>query len=184
MKKDGRLIRCEEVGMPTVDCLFENPVDTTHVLKLFNRYHENYVITALNINKEDRVCEGRIKVSDIPELAGKEWILYSYRERKAALLSEAHSYEFRLAPNDGELFLVLSEEGTFGFISSREPERFLYDGKEEMLEKETITGSEACLYHAQPGNCGPDKKYHMAEIFWKGNDSSRADMSDGKAAGK
>ena len=201
-----------------MDCLFENPVDTTHVLKLFNRYHENYVITALNINKEDRVCEGRIKVSDIPELAGKEWILYSYRERKAALLSEAHSYEFRLAPNDGELFLVLpaadfiplgilekyigpgcveavlqeegrqtvilSEEGTFGFISSREPERFLYDGKEEMLEKETITGSEACLYHAQPGNCGPDKKYHMAEIFWKGNDSSRADMSDGKAAGK
>lgn len=106
-EKDGRLIRCEEVGMPTVDCLFENPVDTTHVLKLFNRYHENYVITALNINKEDRVCEGRIKVSDIPELAGKEWILYSYRERKAALLSEAHSYEFRLAPNDGELFLVL-----------------------------------------------------------------------------
>ena len=58
--------------MPTVDCLFENPVDTTHVLKLFNRYHENYVITALNINKEDRVCEGQIKVSDIPELAGKE----------------------------------------------------------------------------------------------------------------
>ena len=60
----------------------------------------------------------------------------------------------------------------------------MYDGREEMLEKEMITGSEACLYYAQPGNCGPDKKYHMAEIFWKGNDSRRADVSDGKAVGK
>lgn len=63
---------------------------------------------------------------------------------------------------EGRQTVILSEEGTFGFISSREPERFLYDGKEEMLEKETITGSEACLYHAQPGNCGPDKN-----IIWR-----------------
>ena len=130
---------------------------------------------------------------DIVQLSGKE---------KAALLSEAHSYEFRLAPNDGELFLcsscgrfypvrysgkihwpgcveaVLQEEGaadrnpfrggTFGFISSREPERFCMMVREEMLEKETITGSEACLYHAQPGNCGPDKNIIWRKFSLKG----------------
>lgn len=86
-------------------------MDTTHVLKLFNRYRDIYVIAAFNINKNSEMCEGTVCVTDIPGLAGRAWYLYSYRERTLTPISDRDEYYFRLRPNDAELFLIIPQSG-------------------------------------------------------------------------
>ncbi len=66
----GLVIRCREVGMPTTDCLFDNPADTLRPLKIFNRYGENYVIGAFHICEKDDICLGKLEMSDIPGTFG------------------------------------------------------------------------------------------------------------------
>ena len=200
LKKDGRVIRCEEVGMPTLDSLFENPVDTTHVLKLFNRYRDSYVIAAFNINKEDQACEGSVSLADLPGLDGGTRILYSYRERKAVRLEAGKDYSFRLEPNDGELFLllpdkeftvlgilekyigagcvetvregkekttvILSEGGTFGFLSGRKPTAVMYDGVKAETEGKETEGSGSSLYQVRDPFGESDKEGRIVEIIW------------------
>ena len=186
--------------MPTLDSLFENPVDTTHVLKLFNRYQDSYVIAAFNINKEDQACEGSVSLGDLPGLDGGTRILYSYRERKAVRLETGKDYSFRLEPNDGELFLllpdkeftalgilekyigagcvetvregkekttvILSEGGTFGFLSGRKPTAVMYDGVKAETEGKETEGSGSSLYQVRDPFGESDKEGRMVEIIW------------------
>lgn len=202
LKKDGKVIRCEEVGMPTLDCLFENPVDTTHALKLFNRYRDSYVIAAFNISKEGGVSiRGKIGLTDIPGLEKGSWTLYCYRTRKAVRLEGKEEFSFRLEANDGELFLllpdkeftalgilekyigagcveavrreegkttvILSEGGTFGFLTGRKPAYIRYDGiRAEGTAAESI-GAGRMFYQVEDP-LGPDgKEGRMVEIIWE-----------------
>lgn len=109
--KDGKIIRCQDIGIPTTDCLFHNPVNTIYPLKIFNRYEENYVITALNINQDEKLCEGNIKIEDIPTLKGRDWLVYHWKEQKLSQLTKEKNIDFNLLPNDGELFLLIPKEG-------------------------------------------------------------------------
>lgn len=107
IKKDGTVIRCEDVGVPTTDCLFEDPVKKGGIFKLFNRYQNGYVIAAFNIGEEEKTVQGSIHVTDIPQLSGKEWYVYAHKSKKAAYLNGSDSVDFVLNSNDAEIFLLL-----------------------------------------------------------------------------
>ena len=106
---DGRLLRCGGLGMPTLDCLFENAVNAQRPLKIFNTSKAAYVVAALNINGEDRPCQGSLSVADIPGLQGKRWLAWAWKEERLYRLNEEEEAEFALPANDGELFTVLPE---------------------------------------------------------------------------
>lgn len=107
LRKDGTVIRCEEVGVPTTDCLFEDPVKKGGVFKLYNRYQNGYVIAAFNIGEAEKKEKGSICISDIPELSGQEWYVYAHKNKIAALLTAEKEVQFSLESNDAEIFLLL-----------------------------------------------------------------------------
>lgn len=202
LKKDGKVIRCEEVGMPTLDCLFDNPVDSTHVWKLFNRYRDIYVIAAFTISKEGGASiPGKVGLTDIPGLEKGVWTLYCYRTRKAVRLEGKEEFSFRLEANDGELFLLLpdkeftalgilekyigagcveavrqeegktrillSEGGTFGFLTGRKPASIRYDGvRAEVTAAESI-GAGRMFYQVEDPAEPEGREGRMVEIIWE-----------------
>ncbi len=106
IRKDGTVIRCDNVGMPTLDCLFENEAESGRILKLFNHYGEAYVVAAFSMGDET-VSQGSLKLSDLPGTKGREWIVYDQRNEEAFFLSNEEVFSFELGENDACLFLVL-----------------------------------------------------------------------------
>lgn len=111
IRKDGTVIRCEDSGVPTCDCLFEDPVRKKGILKLFNRYRDSYVIAAFHIGENRERCGASLRISDIPGLGGQDWYVCGYRSRALFCLTEETEYEFELDQNDAEFFLLLPAKG-------------------------------------------------------------------------
>ncbi len=109
IRRDGTVIRCDGVGMPTLDCLFENAALGGKVLKLFNRYGENYVVAAFSMGEEKSI-RGSIRLSDLPGTEGGTWIVYDQRNEAAAFLAEGEEFSFDLGENDAGLFLLMPAE--------------------------------------------------------------------------
>lgn len=133
LKRDGTVIRCEETGVPTRDCLFENPVESKKPFKLYNRYKDCYVMAVFNIDKEQEACSGRIGTTDIPACEGKEWYLYSFREQRVARLSGKEEYSFTMKANDARLYLLLPAED---FCPVGILEKFIAPGCVKAVEQE------------------------------------------------
>lgn len=165
IRKDGSVIRCDGVGMPTVDCLLGDPLTNRKPLKIWNRFGEYYVVAAFSIHQDEERCEGNISVQDIPGLAGNKWLAYSFLGQEIHSLEEGCEVAVSLEFGESELYLVMPDEeavfigilekyigpgcvsrlwekkdsigvlvtdpGTFGFVSKREPGRVLVNGREQ-----------------------------------------------------
>lgn len=107
---DGRLIRCDSVGMPVLDCLFEDPVRSKKAFQIWNRKGSSYVVAALNIQEENVPCEGEIRLAQIPDIPEGSYIVYAWKEKKAWELGADGAIPFSLEANDGELFLLVPRE--------------------------------------------------------------------------
>lgn len=99
---DGTVLRCEDVGRPTFDCLTEDVVGDGKPLKVYNRYGDTIYVAAFGIVdrkhgilKQDpgeqenipvvREIRGKIQKSDFPvELPETYWI-YDWSAQTAVL---------------------------------------------------------------------------------------------------
>lgn len=108
--EDGRVPRCQDLGVPTVDCLFTNPADSREPLKIFNRYEDFYIITAFHINQQDKPCRGAIHISDIPGLLGNDWYVFCFREKTVQVLTKENPVVFDLEKMEGELFVLMKKK--------------------------------------------------------------------------
>lgn len=168
IRKDGRVIRCDGVGMPTVDCLLTDPLTSRKPLKIWNRFGEHYVVAAFSIHKEEAGCEGVLSVQDIPGLSEEKWLVYHWTEQRISRLEEGREVAVSLAPEEAELYLLLpdqevriigllekyigpgcvsrlwekadsvgvlvTEPGTFGFVTGKKPWQALVNGKQTAYE--------------------------------------------------
>lgn len=105
--KDGKLLRCQGVGVPTIDCLLEDPLGSMKPLKIFNSYNDDYLVSILNINVNDQKVQGILKVEDIPGLIGKEWWVYLWKSKTLLKLSQGEPVILDIKPNNGEVALIL-----------------------------------------------------------------------------
>lgn len=80
--KNGRIIRCERSGMPTLDCLMKDPTSQDIPLKIWNTYRNTGVIAVFNINKNTERLKYSISPSDVPYLEGQNFAVYEYFSRK------------------------------------------------------------------------------------------------------
>lgn len=131
IKQDGTVIRCSGVGMPTADCLFENPLESSKPFKLFNRYGDGFVVAAFNLGSETEEKCGVIRLSDMPHMTGKTWLLWEHGTRQASVLEDDGFYEVKLEPGSAALFLLLPYDG-FAPVG--------------ILEKYIAPGCIRCLY--------------------------------------
>lgn len=168
IRKDGSVIRCGGVGMPTADCLLTNPLTSRKPLKIWNRFGEHYVVAAFSIRQDEEQCEGSISVRDIPGLSGNKWLAYSFLGQKIFPLEEGCEVDVSLDSGESELYLILPDEeavfigilekyigpgcisklwekedsigvlvtepGTFGFVTKRKPGRVLVNGRQQEYE--------------------------------------------------
>ena len=107
--EDGTILRCEEVGLPTVDSLFEDPTENGNILKIFNRKEDAWYIAAFNIRKDGEAADGRISMEDIPALSGGEYVVYDTQTRSCGPLSEKSAYSIHLEADEAVMYQILPE---------------------------------------------------------------------------
>lgn len=164
IRRDGSVIRCDGVGMPTTDCLLTNPLTNRRPLKIWNRFGEHYVVAVFAVWQDEGRCEGSISIQDIPGLSGKKWLAYSFLGQKVFSLEKGCEVNVGLESGESELYLILPDEetvlvgilekyigsgcisklwekkdsigvlvtepGTFGFVTNRKLRQVLADGEE------------------------------------------------------
>lgn len=102
---DGRILRCDDAGLPTVDCLFRSPVEEQRPLKVFNRKNDAVFIAAFNIGSKAQPASYTLSLTDIPEWEGPAWV-YSYNTKTVELLEQGAELCHTLAPADANMFVM------------------------------------------------------------------------------
>lgn len=105
--KDGKIIRCDEVGLPAIDCLFENPAESKHALKVFNRKKDCVIVAAFAVNQQEDTAVVKISTKDIPDLKEKECIVYSWNTQKLRVLNANAEIIDVIQKNDADIYSVI-----------------------------------------------------------------------------
>ncbi len=106
---DGRILRCDEQLVPTVDCLYTDPTESGSAFKVFNRSGNAVLCAAFNIDSSERRVGGSICPADFGGLDEEcDYILYEHFSGNAMPLSYYDEYDFTLASHtDCKLFILL-----------------------------------------------------------------------------
>ncbi len=104
---DGRVLRCRGTGVPTLDCLFEDPVHTRVPLKIWNSGEGFTAVAAFHICQEEAPCQGSLGGEDIPALKGKDLWCWDWESRRACRLKAGERMPFTLQPGEARLYLLL-----------------------------------------------------------------------------
>lgn len=176
-----KIILCDDVGVPTMDCLLRSPLEQEKPFKIFNRLGEALVVAAFSFHDDDKPCVGNLTTSDIPGLMGRCWLAYSYFSQKLATLSDASPIPLQLPANDAELLLLLPQKkygqflgdldkyvSSYGIVSQRvsehhltgvlEPAEHFAFTMERLVKYVLVNGKESAFkamdgYYLAAGDC-------------------------------
>ncbi|MBS6859724.1 MAG: hypothetical protein KH202_02170 [Clostridiales bacterium] len=146
---DGRVLRCEGTGVPTADCLFEDPVNTRAPLKLWNSGKGFTAVAAFHISRDETAASGSLGADDVPALAGKTLWCWDWQERCACLLRPGERMEFTLEPGGARLYLLLPAEEETVFLGL--VEKYLAPAAIRRVERRD---GAVCVQLAEPGIFG------------------------------
>jgi hypothetical protein len=105
---DGRILRCDRSGMPTADCLVEDPETSGKPLKIQNMTGDSGMIAAFNVTKEQQPVEGVVRPSDVPGLNGESFVVYEYFTKTVRVISADEEVRFTLRDiDDYRLFSII-----------------------------------------------------------------------------
>ncbi|TCP29458.1 raffinose synthase Sip1-like protein [Scopulibacillus darangshiensis] len=105
--KDGRIIRCDRPGMPTKDCLMQDPISSSIPLKIWNRKGDTGVIATFNISEAGSSVHGAINPQDIPGLDGEDFILYDVLQKTYETVKKDETKDISLEKDDAAIYLVV-----------------------------------------------------------------------------
>lgn len=115
--EDGTVLRCEDVGRPTLDCLTEDVVGHEKPLKVYNRYGDTRYVAVFGIvdgTQEIGEMSGTIGRSDFPTELSEEYWIYDWAAQTAELCGSHGmadgSYEFSVKSHDAALFHVIPKK--------------------------------------------------------------------------
>lgn len=103
---DGRILRCDQPGLPTEDCLFHDPTGEPIPLKVWNRCGEAGVVAAFNINREGKPVSGAIGPRDIPGLAGERFAVYEHFSRRTRVVGRDERLDLTLEAGGYALYII------------------------------------------------------------------------------
>jgi len=75
---DGRILRPDNVAVPTEDCLLSNMAETARPMKVFNMAGETGYLGAFNLLTDGTAAVGTVSPAEIPELCGDRFVMYEY----------------------------------------------------------------------------------------------------------
>ena len=114
---DGRILRCDRSGMPTADCLIEDPRTSGKPFKVQNRIGKAGVVAAFHISENEGPLEGILSPSDVPGLEGEEFVVYEYfTENRHRIPKDGHLRFILSDQDDVRLFTLIPYENGFAPI--------------------------------------------------------------------
>lgn len=113
---DGRVLRCDRPGMPTMDCLMVDPQSTETVLKIWNRIGDAGVVAAFNINVAGRKLHGVLRPSDVPGLVGQRFAVFDHFGKTACIKGADEAVDFELEDNGCALYVIVPFKGDFALL--------------------------------------------------------------------
>ncbi len=78
IEDDGRILRCDKVGLPTEDCLFTDVLSEEKILKIYNCKGDDGVIALFNLS--DKTLEATISAGDFKGTG--DYVAYVYTQKK------------------------------------------------------------------------------------------------------
>ena len=103
---DGRLLRPDNVAVPTPDCLVTNMTEETRSLKVFNMAGETAYVAAFNLHTDGSAVCGSVSAGEIPGLTGDRFLLYEYFTK-----------EWRVVTKNDVITLTLKDADDFRLFS-------------------------------------------------------------------
>lgn len=113
MLKDGRILRCDQNALPTLDCLMINPLEEKLPLKLWNKVKETYVIACFNINIREEEVRGSIILKDIPGYESSKYLVHEHFTGETRIMDGESHWEIKQSNNELSLFTLVPVKGKF-----------------------------------------------------------------------
>lgn len=114
---DGRILRCDRPGMPSADCLTENPLNRGKIFKLQNICGECGVIAAFNLDESNKEASGTVSPSDADGIDGEYFAVYEHFSREMKILGKNECMEIKLKDeSDYKLYIVAPLKNGFAAI--------------------------------------------------------------------
>ncbi len=102
---DGRLLRCDGVGQPTVDCLFKDPRRSV-ALKIWNRAGKAGVLCLVQAGPKPAVAKAAFRPSDIHGLEGDDLAVWNYHLRQGRRMDRDDVWSVPLGKRGVSLFIA------------------------------------------------------------------------------
>jgi raffinose synthase len=105
---DGSVLRADDAGRPTYDCLFADVTRDPVLLKVFNRNRDCAVVGVFNANyhaaeNERTVISGSVSPSDVPGLEGESFAAYANQANRIWKCGRSDREPIRLAEGAWEI---------------------------------------------------------------------------------
>ena len=139
LNRDGSVNRCDGVGVPTLDCLFADPLKREGLFKIFNTYGDSCAVAVFNIAAEEHPITDFLTPEAIPGLVGKSWLVYRYFGSRVEPLEKGIS--ITLGPNEAEHLLLLPRQPGGQFLG--DPEKYICSCTvlRQIADNEKLTGT-------------------------------------------
>ena len=118
LDRDGHLLRCSAVAIPTMDCLFTDPAAQKSLYKIFNRNGYSSVVGVFAFGGELRSI--RVSPSDVPGNTEGHYAVYSHKAGETSVLRHDEAMEVSLEGIQWDIITISKIENGFAVIGLTE----------------------------------------------------------------
>jgi len=118
---DGRILRPDQVAVPTADCLLSDMTAEARPIKVMNIAGKTGYIAAFNLHTDGTSVEGSVSPAEIPGLAGEKFVLYEHFSGEYRVMARNETFAFALRDaDDFRLFSFAPVEDGIAIIGDGE----------------------------------------------------------------
>ncbi len=154
--EDGRILRCDRVGVPTADCLTTDARENGRAFKIQNICGNSGVVAVFNLDEHGNAVTGTISPQDVDGLVGDRFAVYEHFSRQMTLVGAQESVDITL-DNIDDFRLYILVPVVDGFAAIGRVDKFIapktvaaVDGRRVTLvedgEYATVEDGNLCFY--------------------------------------
>jgi raffinose synthase len=124
MTPDGRVLLCDGPALPCRDSLFVDHSKTAVPLKIWNRSGAAGIVGVFHCQHSDKPVKGSVSSSDIPELAGDTFAVWSHRKQKCLRVKRGEKIPVELKDSEFDILTfvpVIDGWAALGLIDKFNP---------------------------------------------------------------
>ena len=135
---DGTIIRCQDVGRPTLDCLTAGNVMKEKPLKIYNKYGDHIYVAAFLDRSSLKAVKDEILLKDLPGTEnGKEWYVYDHKKKA---VDKYDGFTCEIKPGEANLYQLIPATGKFTMVGLIN--KYISNG----VAEEKRVGDDICLW--------------------------------------